>query len=511
LFTVSRVHCIGGTVSLYQYQYLLIRYIQTGMGLFSTLDNQPDQVGNHPSTSSTSLSLPTVVQLYTDEPFRLEQSVAQLPSYAALTYQAVSVLVTDLSETLPVLSVRTETHHGLRHRPPLATEPVPDLGVWSCRVIARTAHHETTHDAATLTDALLRIPHDSNAVFAFTVDLRDPARVEPTLTRLQDALVRYLIHRDEPNNDPHADALPVAPTTTTTTTTSLDDLRSVAFGTAPHDDDSVKAVPETKDRTVRVTLAICARMPADDLDTTYTNNSSNNKSNNDPPAKEEAVAGYHAKQTQNLIYYHLRRYAAALNASLIFVDESTSSTTDKGTALTDRQPTVSLPQLAFFLRELARGKALWLELEQSARTNDEDDSNDESNAQAPTPESAHAIVYGPGSHQEDLIESVWLRNAQYPGHWDAAKDPVWKILPPPPLPDPSAIGKRPPPPTGTVGDEAWLTELRDSVATVTDAASKTPPPKNKSGVNPAAGTTPVDKTPNEKDVSNFFESLLKTK
>ena len=38
----------------------------------------------------------------------------------------------------------------------------------------------------------------------------------------------------------------------------------------------------------------------------------------------------------------------------------------------------------------------------------------------------HALVYGPASYQEDLLETVLLRAAQYPGPWDASPEPKKK-------------------------------------------------------------------------------------
>jgi hypothetical protein len=35
---------------------------------------------------------------------------------------------------------------------------------------------------------------------------------------------------------------------------------------------------------------------------------------------------------------------------------------------------------------------------------------------------AHSLVYGPGNCQLDLVETVLLRHAHYPGHWDASRE-----------------------------------------------------------------------------------------
>ncbi|KAL3926119.1 MAG: hypothetical protein SGARI_005705, partial [Bacillariaceae sp.] len=102
-------------------------------------------------------------------------------------------------------------------------------------------------------------------------------------------------------------------------------------------------------------------------------------------------------------------------------------------------------------------------------------------------------LYGPGKQQEFLIETVLLRNANYPGHWEASKDSLWVALPAPQ--EAAAVTK-----TTATGDAGWLTQLRDSIASALPAEKA-----------PAPGEGKDDKKPKEKDVavSSFFESLLK--
>ena len=393
------------------------------MGLFSTLKQE--------TSTTSSLSLPTVVQLYTSAPFRLESTV-QLPSYAVLTYQAVQVTAT---ETM------TE-QKGLRSKK--QSYPVPDLGVWDC-CIAKRQEGKTPP----LSDSLLKIP-ERVSTFCFTVDLSKSTEVEPTITLLQEALVRYLIDRSAEGEDQN-----IQPATATTT---LYQLRSVQFGLAPQDDKSAesltKSAPDEKDRKVAVALMICAKLAP----------------------KKQTEEDYREKQAQALMIYHLRRYAAALNASLCFVGPPTE---DK-----EEQPTMSLTQLAYAWRELAQGRQVWKDQESPELAREEEE------------ESAHSLIYGPGTHNEELIESVLQRNANYPGHWDAAKESVWRILPPESETATTSTTKNKTP----AGDEHWLTELRDSVAAA--EAIKTPPPKK-----PDKESGSTQKTPN--DAAAFFESLLK--
>ena len=111
----------------------------------------------------------------------------------------------------------------------------------------------------------------------------------------------------------------------------------------------------------------------------------------------------------------------------------------------------------------------------------------------------YSLVYGPDNHNTELIESVLRRNANYEGHWDVTTDSIWKILPP--KVEQSSKGKAATT-TAVGGDAAWLTELRDSIKSNTEAAGlQTPPVK---GNNPDA----TNKTPNDAAVSSFFEGLL---
>ena len=87
-----------------------------------------------------------------------------------------------------------------------------------------------------------------------------------------------------------------------------------------------------------------------------------------------------------------------------------------------------------------------------------------------------------------------LRNAHYPGHWDAVKDSMWVALPAPPEDTPDSTSK------ATTGDEGWLSQLRQSIVSAADTPKKAIQEEE----------TKEDKAPKkDADVSNFFESLLK--
>lgn len=397
------------------------------MGLFTTLTSQASET----VTKTSSLDLPTVTQLYHSSPLKLE-STAQLPTYALLSYSAVPVTLLSDNDEIPT------PRNGSKKNITI----IPELGVWNCCVSKRGS------------DAPLLVPQPPKTV-VLTVDLSKSSHVEPTLTLLQDALVRSCIARPPPDD-----------VGSETSTTTLYDLRMTQFGLAPNDEEAAAklagAAPDENDRNLRITLVICAQVPvlqaSDTEDETYRN-----------------------KQELALLMYHLRRFAASIKAHLCFVGEPTDDP--------DEQPMIELTQLAFVLRELALGKRLDLNAPELALDN----------------ESAYYLVYTPQNHSEELLD-VLLRNAHNPGQWDAAHQSLWKIFPPAEGEASLDIASKSPG-KNKAGDEGWLKELRDSMAI---GNIKTPPPKANQHATPVASK---QKTPLEKqqtpDVTGFFEGLLK--
>ncbi|KAL3902335.1 MAG: hypothetical protein SGILL_010863, partial [Bacillariaceae sp.] len=153
----------------------------------------------------------------------------------------------------------------------------------------------------------------------------------------------------------------------------------------------------------------------------------------------------------------------------------------------DSQPAVSYDVLSQLWRDLAMGTPVWEQQQQEAAQASTDDDDDEVAA-------ISTALYGPGRQHEDLIETVLLRNANYPGHWEASKDSLWAALPAPQ----EVVSKEK---ATQSGDAGWLTQLRNSIA------SALPPEKTSA----ATDESKADKKPKEKDaaVSSFFESLLK--
>jgi hypothetical protein len=470
------------------------------MGLFSTIASA---VAAETEPLTNSAALPTVVQLYHSKPLQLDTGVSHMPPYAVLTYQAVQVVPS--GGGAESATATPETPSGLRASQLNKVVPaVPDFGVWNCCVATATTTTITEQpNKPLLADALLQIPlptRHQTPTFCWTVDLSHAtaAAVEPALSAMQAAVVRYLI-AVTPTTENQS---PVA--TSSTATTTVYQLRTVQFGLAAGDDSSKAAVTaapdEATDKAAVVAIQICAKLPAGtSAGTTGAAATSDGGGAGDQ---------YRESQVQALLMYHLRRYAAALNASLCFVRDqggvgagnegtTTADAVDGGgggseNAVASSQPTLSVHELAVVWSDLAQGKEVWME------RNSIDSTISSTHEETGTIVEEQPKIYGPGHHHEELIESALLRSASYPGHWDAAKDSLWKILPPEQHQATSAV-------TATavgVGDESWLSELRESVAAA--EPFKTPPPKKAAGKEPAS----AQKTPNDAAVSNFFESLL---
>ncbi|KAG7346109.1 hypothetical protein IV203_005177 [Nitzschia inconspicua] len=462
------------------------------MGLFSTLaasstaagddgqSHQPPSVA--PNTlASSSAQLPTLVQLYTDhKPILLEQT-SKVTGYTTMTYQAVQVGASQ--------DVELKNRHVN-----------PDLGVWNCHVQQPTKrdNNATSNAAATndqpsqLVDSLLAKVSPQASAYCLTVDLSEESKVEPNLNLLQSTLVRHLIEHPPIVADPAT----VSTETEKTKTTNLYDLQVVQFGLASNDKGTTEQKIDEASKDVVVSVMICAILPPED----------------DPTEVSEQA--YKKKQARALVIYHLRKFANAINAALCFVrdeeaamqeqwqadlatavskdslvEAATSFDNTNTAAAEDTQPAISYEMLSNVWYDLAMGIPVWLD---DAYTIVKDVGNASVDADSSEAVTTTAL-YGPGKQQEDLIESVLLRNANYPGHWDASKESLWVALPAPSEPAPPAN-------TTKTGDEGWLTQLRESIASALPPEKATP--KAEEG---------NDEKPKEKDaaVSSFFESLLK--
>ena len=420
------------------------------MGLFSTLTSSDEG----PQTSS--MDVPTIVQLYTTKPIALDNT-SKVTGYTAMTYQAIQ-------------SGLASEDQELKNR-----HQNPDLGVWDCRV---GQEFDENNKQVPLLDSLLAKVASHVRTFCWTVDMSDSTTVEPTISLLQGALVRHLIENPPPEEEQRQ-----------TSTTSLYQLQATQFGLATDDKESnitEKKISESTE-SVKTCIMICAILPEE---------------------KEEiSESAYKTKQANALVIYHLRRFAAAINASLCFIQPEKDNATPEnpgqssGTSPNQEslqqpqqnrvseasQPAISVDELSLLWKDLALDKEIWNT--DASNENSNVDSGEETQvANIATP------LYGPGRHQEDFIESVLLRNAHYPGHWEANKDSLWVALP-------TASENKSTDAGPVTGDEGWLAQLRESIASAADA----PKP-----VVVQEETKTEEKT-NENDVavSDFFASLLK--
>eukprot|EP00531_Pseudo-nitzschia_arenysensis_P010750 CAMPEP_0116142858 /NCGR_PEP_ID=MMETSP0329-20121206/15133_1 /TAXON_ID=697910 /ORGANISM="Pseudo-nitzschia arenysensis, Strain B593" /LENGTH=408 /DNA_ID=CAMNT_0003638123 /DNA_START=135 /DNA_END=1361 /DNA_ORIENTATION=+ len=406
------------------------------MGLFSTLAAATNSEEGSSSTPTSSATIATVVQLYANQQIILMEETPSVTGYSSLTYQAVQVGASGDAEV--------KNKHAN-----------PDLGVWNCKVLV----DGSKENSDPLVDSLLSklaAPSElapPSSVYCVTVDLSDETTVETTLSALQAALVRHLIEHP-----------PKGESNTKTMTTNLYDLQTVQFGLAADETPAERSVEESF-KEVKVGLMICAVVSSKD-----------SKS-----IDESSEAAYKKKQARALVVYHLRKFATAMNAALCFVErpsetEETKDETPSESAPSneDVQLAVDYDKLSQLWRDMATGIPIWEE----------------------TPAGTEATaLYGPGRQQEDLIDTILLRNANYPGHWDASKDSLWVALPAAESSTTTDAG------TTAAGDDGWLTQLRDSIASAlpqTTEVAKEPTPKK--------AATPAKK---EAEVSDFFASLLK--
>lgn len=379
------------------------------VALFSALQSS----ANTEATVSSSSSIPTLIQLYQTKAIYLDPDVT-LSGYDVLSYQAIEVKPPSTD------GGAEQTLFGQKLNKAVAIVN-PNLGVWNCLVT-------NANKKVALVDKLMKVPATTSH-YCFTVDATDPSKVEPAISDFEEALIRLLIEQSPTSEN-------VSPLTT-----NLMQLRKATFGLAPNDTGASAQLnttaPAEADDKVIFAIMIVALLP--------------------PPGT--SADAYKESQAQALILYHLRKYAASLNATLVFVSDSPSG--DQTT------PTMTTEQLSVVWKDWAQGLAL------------ED----------------HSAMYGPGKHQDDLIETVLLRNAHCPGNWDAATDSLWKALPVATGTGEDTVVKN-----ETTGDDSWLTTLRDSVVMDATPAPSTPA---------VASTKPTPKAKEDAAAaSSFFENLL---
>lgn len=388
-------------------------------------------------------------------------------------------------------------------------------------------------------------------------------QVESTITTIQQALIRLLIrHADVFRiGSPSSSSSSSNTTTTTTTTTSLSQLKHATFGLANEDTLTNKistpagTAEETIDDTmIGITLQIGVILERESHGSHEPNTTTTDSS---------VGMDYPTQQQQHLLMYHLRKYAAALNATLLFIntDLSTSASsfgavtatagdianTTTTTGMIPKQPTIHVRELPWLWKALAHHQPIWRyrtieDMEAGGAVSESVpvvDDNTALTVPPPTDSSTnnnddtniYSYIYGPENHNTEWIESVLVRNANYPGHWDATKDSIWKVFSSPSksLTTTKDHSNSTAKTNDTAGDQLWLKELYDSIVPVLSSSStnttlenssnhtatlsshqlQTPPPSSNPNKVSATSTNTKTKTPNDAAVSSFFEDLLK--
>jgi hypothetical protein len=217
--------------------------------------------------------------------------------------------------------------------------------------------------------------------------------------------------------------------------------------------------------------------------------------------------------------------------------EVSSSEGGEDTTMATYLPSISIDEFSKIIRRVALGLPP-VEVDTIAATEEEDNGDeaakDENNEDRPLHISRQRTpsTYAPGTHDAELINGVYLRNASCDGSWDAVTDDLNVALPPRNSSSgrPSAIvvgeeGAK----TAENGDEEWLSELAHSMGISSDAVSsssapapsttpkaeqpgKETKPAVKKRVTRASSSSTRDKDAKPKDqkeVMNFFGNLIK--
>uniref|UniRef100_A0A6U5DP30 Uncharacterized protein n=1 Tax=Corethron hystrix TaxID=216773 RepID=A0A6U5DP30_9STRA len=199
---------------------------------------------------------------------------------------------------------------------------------------------------------------------------------------------------------------------------------------------------------------------------------------------------YADRQAQSFLSYHLHKYAAAINASLLFTDGSGVATT----------------VLRSYLSSVALGGGSGASPSVSATLS--------SDTLLETTEPSTIRLYAPGFHLAPSLLETLRQNASCDGAWDAASDNIDKMQESQQKEDddtharPAALSIS----TAVRGDEdEWLLKLAESVradmpALADEAVSA------RCQATPAKPTAPVAAAkPSDTEVSQFFADLIKQK
>ena len=423
----------------------------------------------------------------------------------------------------------------------------PNFGIWDCH--CGTSQNGTTGSTfsnasfmrvSTLLKGVLPPPSSPSPIFLAVVDLALPHLVQPMLSSMISSIVDYSTEKEPKEDEDTTELDSMAGMMVVQGTTSVSKLTMTKFGKAPTsketaalpalaEDEGDEPPADSTTGAKDLTLVLCAVLPR-----TPTNMDSN---------FEEVT--YKDKQAQNLVRYHLFKYASQIQCTLAFVrnddkqesihvvmpeeekgGEETSSPMASSSTASDGIKGISVQDLSIVIRRLSQNLPPVEQTEAMVVEEDDDDQEEESKTdeqqQHTQPTTTQPSIYAPGQYDTELIDSAYLRNASCPGVWNANEDDLAVALPPMTKENVSK-DKTPVRKEGLGGDEEWLTRLADSVTAVPggmmgdDAVSIIGGRSVRSGKTPAKDLKSVSSkkkghrkkpTSDNKDVSDFFNDLL---
>ena len=534
------------------------------MGLFATLAASAGgsaAVGANGSgksddnSSSSSTSLPTAVQLHTSHRIDFlsggidgrrrgptssagnstSNSTTAKRRFETLLYQAVEVTAQQDGEGSGggILQQQPNSSKAKKHQR-------PNLGIWDVRLPDTSGGSDGT-DGDKSTDLINRLLQkvisSPSPTVIFALDLADPSAVCPAM----EAMVAALLRRYDAMG---ADGASTKMSASASATTRLSKLKSTKFGAAPEQSEEVASNGSGGGSAdPRIALIVCCAVPPTPAEV-------------GPEGGATGVPqSFQEKQAVSLVHYHLHRFAAEVDCTLAFVrpdDDGANPAAsapsgdeggegDNASAIAKGKgaiPSLTVTELGTVVIRVAHGMT---PVEEEEKTNDDNDDvgagDDAEEAQEGGAATAAGLeqppIFAPGTHDDDLIGSVLLRNASCPGVWDAAKDDLWKALP-----SAKAGGdgeqkasdkKKDVKVGGAAADEAWLSKLAASLpaqgaAGAGDDVSVKTSKSSKSSSATASGSSSTKVSTKKKrvtrstaakadtkndDPTSFFENLMK--
>jgi len=490
------------------------------MGLFATLaasaggaaaDGTVENDSGKSSSSSSTISLPTAVQLHTGPSHRIDFLSGAIDGRGPpATTASTNTTSKRRFETLSYQAVEVTAQRGegegrgggggggilqqqqLSGSSKARKHQRPNLGIWDVRLpdascggggcgnvdgTGGTDKDKSTDLVNRLLQKVLSSPSQSAAfsTVIFALDLADPATVHPAMEAMVAALLRRFDASTDASSKTKASASASAPASATT---RLAKLRSTKFGTAPEQSEEApsKASPGGAGSVdTKIALIICCAVPPTPTEL-----------GTEGGGPSVAPQSFQEKQVISLVHYHLHRFASEVDCTLAFVrpdddgaasvpsveeegggNSATAAAKSKGSI-----PSMTVSELAGVVSRVASGMT---PVEEEEKANDDDDEAGTEEGQegkdgegsAATAGLEQPPIFVPGSHDDDLIGSVLLRNASCPGVWDAAKDDLWKALPSTKAGsdgDTTASDKKKDIKVGgAAADEAWLSKLAASL------------------------------------------------